>query len=376
MLPQITTAVDAALRQEHRASIRGEILSAGLVRDDIGFVPLAPSGQTTMDRTQLVRRKSSVTVPDPAWRPTKPSDPLAAFGKEMRLWYVIAAPTLPQPVPVPIITAHILDSTDDTPFAGVSVSLVDRMWRVTVDEFDTPRVIRGSALTNLRALITESVPWMPFDVHPAIAANDVMVPAAPYNTRADAIDNLATSLGADLPYCDALGVCRIWPVPDVNAAAVWQVNAGENGVLVKATRRRSSQTPNSFRAIGQAAAGDPPMSDLIVDDDPASPTFYGGISSATGELYPTQYREFRGIMRTKLACDIVGRAMRDQYKGQAQSIDFGSVCNPGLEDGDVVAVTPRTDEPTTSHLPDSWSLNHEGSGMTATSRSRTLADLS
>src|SRR4029453_11401224 len=94
-------------------------------------------------------------------------------------------------------------------------------------------------------------------------------------SRADTLGELAKA-GSSEAYFDADGNFVYDVVPGA-ADPVWGVDAGEQGGMVSAAEALArTGGGNGVLTDGPATADAPPVSVLVTDDDPASPTRWGG----------------------------------------------------------------------------------------------------
>ena len=118
-----------------------------------------------------------------------------------------------------------------------------------------------------------------------------------------------------------------------NAPPVWDVDAGADGVFVDANESIDrSQTFNGVFITGQATPVSAAFSILVTDDDPASPTLWGGPFGKVVRLEATS-----SIQSSEQGL-YSGRHMLAESLGLTRPLAITSAPNPALEGGDVIRV--------------------------------------
>jgi hypothetical protein len=149
---------------------------------------------------------------------------------------------------------------------------------------------------------------------------------------------------------------------------VFTVAGGPGGVLVSA--RHSLTRDGVFngviaRASSTISGAYPVVSDLIVDDDPTSPTYWdaNGFGEITG-FYDSS------LITNYTQANTAARSLLLNQIGAARSLNYSQAVNPAIEPGDVGAVVdPQTGE-TERHLHDQLTIPLDAKGvMTAQTRS-------
>lgn len=236
----------------------------------------------------------------------------------------------------------------------VTVSTTSLESYVLDDRFFTPRTpTKGiSTITAIRALISESLPDAVFLV--TATKDKVVGMTAPWEReRWEAVTALAESIEAEV-YCNADGQFVIADKPDVNYLMqhpVWRVNAGPDGVLVTHTESRTrNKVYNAVVASGQSSDENvPPVWDVVTDNDPNSPTWWGGPFGHVCRFYANPN------FTTKAQCTAAATKMLNEAKLEEAEINFTMLPNPALEPGDSVAVT-MIDGQIENHIIDDMSL--------------------
>lgn len=156
------------------------------------------------------------------------------------------------------------------------------------------------------------------------------------------IHEVITGVGKVM-YFDHRGVLLIRNPPEIGRP-LWTVSRGAEGVLVSASRSLSREgVYNGVLATGEAVDIEEPASALVVDDDPDSPTYWGGPFGKVS-------REFSSPLLTSAAqCALAGATVLRRSTGLPYNVDFSAIPNPALEPEDVLAIgiegAPRVNEP-------------------------------
>ena len=151
---------------------------------------------------------------------------------------------------------------------------------------------------------------------------------------------------------------------------VWTVDAGEGGVLLGSSETLDrSNVRNGVSVRGQPAADEPPIYALAVNDDPASPTRWGGpfgkvalISSST-------------TVTTQAQADSTAASLLNLRLGLARTLTLNSVPNPAVMPDDLIQITfadGRTENQSINAI--QFSLDVDGAlQITTTSQLRTVS---
>lgn len=136
-------------------------------------------------------------------------------------------------------------------------------------------------------------------------------------------------------YFDYAGRFIVKDPPATTGGSVFNINSGRNGVLVHATRTVSRDgVYNAVVAAGEAAdANVPPVYAIAVDNDPASPTLYGGTFGKVPKFFTSSF-----ITTVGQATSAAQKLLSSSH-GLPYSVSLGVVPNPALEAWDVVTVT-------------------------------------
>jgi hypothetical protein len=289
-------------------------------------------GSVVVDRTQSIRRTCTVTGCDTSRIPITAADQLATYGARLRISVgVDYGDGTNELVPQGLFR---LDGAGGDPVLG-PVTLTGQDISVIVDDdvFTAPYVATGTVVSAVSALITRSIP----DAQIAPSITDMAIGTTVFNIGDSpwtSAQSIAAAAGAEL-YVNNDGTFIIAVLPDVlSTMPVWEIAAGEGGVYVSATRQMSSSGVfNGVLAQGEdTTTDDPPVSALVVDNDPGSPTYWGGPYGHRPTVYSSS------TLITTAQCANAGRVQLVSARAPNASGDLSSLPNSALQEGDVLRV--------------------------------------
>jgi hypothetical protein len=289
-------------------------------------------GTVTVDRAQAIRRTCTVTVPDPSLIPRTPADQLATYGARLRVSRGVSfGDGTEELVPLGLFR---LDQVDGDVSEG-PVTLQGKSLEACVsdDRLTAPHTATGTVIGAIRTLVQRSLPGA--DVISEIV--DQPIGARTFDVEADpweACREIAAAAGAEV-FCNADGAFIITVLPDLLAVApVWAVEAAEGGVYISGDRSMSSAgVYNGVLARGESTVSNvPPVSYLATDDDPGSPTYWGGPYGRRPLFYSSS------TLTTALACQQAASLKLREAKAPNARGDIAALPNPALEPGDVIRV--------------------------------------
>ncbi|MCP9998000.1 hypothetical protein LUX34_24115 [Streptomyces werraensis] len=136
-------------------------------------------------------------------------------------------------------------------------------------------------------------------------------------------------------YANADGEFTIATLPDLlTTEPAWEIAAAEHGVYISARRAMSSENVfNGVLARGEnAAEGVLPVSYLATDDDPGSPTYWGGPFGRRPAFYSSS------TLISTLNCQNAAKLKLLAAKAPNASGDITALPNPALEPGNVLRI--------------------------------------
>ncbi|GGP56081.1 hypothetical protein GCM10010214_31640 [Streptomyces abikoensis] len=318
----------AALSEPH--TVATEVV---LFRTDGRVERLAHTGgSVTIDRGQAIRRTCTVTTADPDLIPRTPADQLSVYGATLRISRGVQYPDGTSEL-VPLGVFRIDSVTGDPDYGPVTLSGKSLEAFIADDKFTTPYRASGTAIGAITALVQRSLPAASV----VSTVTDAAIGPRTWDIEGDpwaAVQELAASLGAEC-YTDPDGVFTVAVLPDLlTTAPAWTVAAGEGGVLVNASRGMSSDKVfNGVLARGEnTETNSPPVSALVTDSDPTSPTYWGGPFGRRPTFYTSS------TLTTTAACTAAATLKLRAAMAPNSSGDLSSLPNPALLPGDVLRV--------------------------------------
>jgi hypothetical protein len=178
------------------------------------------------------------------------------------------------------------------------------------------------------------------------------------------LNDMITALGK-IWYFDYRGVLVIKDVPDAEDS-VWEVNSGEDGVLVGLSRDLSRDgVYNAVVATGEALDATTPSRAIALDNNPNSPTYWYGSFGKVPRFYSSPF------ITTNAQALSAAKSILKQNLGLPYSVDFNVITNPALEAWD--SVTVMYDNKTETHVIDRMTIPlTNDQAMTAQTRVQTL----
>jgi len=306
------------------------------------------SGSVEVDRTATIRRSCNITVADQKFVPTYVNSPLAPYGAEIRIRAGIQYLNTTQEL-CSLGTFRVQEVTWDEAGGSLpSVIGLDRSKTLEDAKFLVPRDLSGQgAQSAIQALVSEVGSWsVLFDT----SLSDVTIPGGSVfdSERLTTVQNLCSALGAD-GYFDVYGNFVVQATPglkhtNTSGDAVWTIDAGPTGVLVSAGRGVSrSGVYNAVAIQGTSTATAAPMG-YAADTDSRSPTYWGPATALPfGPFVTTPFgqvvlRETNSLLTTAQQCTVAAQARLNDVLGLARSLDFKTLVNPALQEGDIINV--------------------------------------
>ncbi|MET9950147.1 DUF5047 domain-containing protein [Streptomyces sp. NPDC006339] len=289
-------------------------------------------GTVTVDWGAQCRRTCNVTVPDPVLIPRTPTDKLAVYGARLRISRGVEyADGTQELVPVGVFRLdEVTGDVDDGPvtLGGKSLECI-----VADDKFTAAYRASGTAVGAITALIQRTLP----DAIVTSTAADAAIGPRTWDVEADpwaAVLELAAAIGATC-YCTPDGEFVIAELPDLTTATpAWSIEAGEGGAYIQASRGMTvDNVHNGVLARGENTENNiAPVSSLVVDNDPTSPTYWSGPFGRRPTFYSSS------TLITTSACTAAATLLLRSAQSPNASADISALPNPALEAGDIVRV--------------------------------------
>nr|WP_240981680.1 MULTISPECIES: DUF5047 domain-containing protein [unclassified Streptomyces] len=290
-------------------------------------------GSVTVDRSSAVRRTCTVTLADPSLIPRTDTERLSVYGARLRISRGVDFGDGSQEL-VPLGIFRVDEIGGDIDEGPVTLNGKSLEAAVADDKFRTPWRATGTAVSAVTALIHRTLPDAAID---SSAAADAAIGPRTWDIEGDpwqAITEIAAAIGCDVS-TDPDGVFVIAPLPDLlSVTPVWTIAAGDGGALVQAERTVTADGVfNGVLARGEnVEAAAAPVSALVVDDDPGSPTYWSGPFGHRPTFYSSS------TLTTTGACTAAATLKLRAAKAPNSSANISSLPNPALAPGDVIRV--------------------------------------
>jgi len=304
----------------------------------------------TVDSASQYRRTLDLTVAGLGYIPTTATSALAPNGQRVRIsrgiQYVDGAQE------IKYLGTFRIDSWTANPITGsVQVQGSSLECLLDDDRFESPRSISGSsAQTVIRDLCEETAP----DVDVVVTATfDAICPTfVAEEDRLGAIREIARAIGCDFR-ADAFGRFELRDAPTIDQYPVWTIDAATEytisepvatttfapGALVGSERGESREgVYNAVTARGENLGDDyPPVQSTVTDLNPLSATYWVESPTEGQRTWGKRRRYYSSPLLTsnsqarKAATAILAASV-----GAAKTLSLSAICNPALEDGDVI----------------------------------------
>lgn len=342
-----------ALTTDHGLSVKVNVLYGGnVIAEDIPFT----DGTVRVDRGSETRRSLSLTIADPSNYPVEPTDRFAVYGQQL---YVERGLTYldgsTERVPVGTFVITGISGNIHTGPLTVTASGLEILLRRALWDNATSTGGSGSVAAFLNFHIKDTIPGAAFVDN---STNGWWtIPSKTWDANSDkwaAFTEAATSVGAEL-FCDAYGTFRLVDVPDpedVSIQPVWEVSAGQNGVMVSATMSLSAEgVYNRVVASGENAEDRAaPVSAEAKIEDTNDPLYYGGPFGKVSKAFSSSL-----ITNTPQAQGVANSLLR-KAKAPNRTVALESVPNPALEAGDRIRVVYGEAHPPEIHIVNSFDI--------------------
>jgi hypothetical protein len=326
----ISAAARTALRGSH--AVTGRLTAYTPNGGVMSGIPFS-AASVDSDAGSQVRRTASLTVADTTLWPVGGFDALSPVGAEAGLEFGIVLPGGATEW-VPVFRGPVQKAGLSLPLAdALAVELADRSKWVGEDRLDVPDQTHAGATTvaEIARLIHETLPSAEvLD----LSGDTTLAPVLQIDKERwqDGVEALADSIGCEV-FADQVGRFIIRRQPTLGDDPVWVIDAGSTGVLIKADRELTRESVyNAVIATGTRTDGTPPVYAKVTDDDPDSPTRYGGPFGRKPRYYSSP------LLVTTEQAEQAAAALLARAKGVLATVTVEAVPNPALEPGDVVEV--------------------------------------
>lgn len=324
----------ATLRGSHTMRAQARVVAAGTTGTNPAGTELSIISGNVQLGTGDVRSTLDLTVDGTSLWPTQDSSPiLAPYGAEVwvRRGVVVGGGSTEW---VSLGYHRIQEIEQDRPPDGpIRITGQDRMAGLVEARLTTP--VQFFADDTLGTVVDQLVT----DVYPSATISwddttddDLLGRSLVADDDRHAfIDDLIKARGK-IWYWDHRGILVIKD-PPTPTTPVWDVDAGASGVLVSAQRSLTREgVYNAVVASGQAADTESPSRAVVVDDNPDSPTYWGGTFGKVPRFYSSPF-----ILADSQAQSAAESLLR-QAIGLPYLVDLTAVPNAALEPYDPVRV--------------------------------------
>jgi hypothetical protein len=296
------------------------------------------AGTANLDAGAAVRGRCDLTLAGAELVPRSPGDLLAPFGNQIRVCRGLRHGGDEELVSLGVFRVEEAEPTDGSEGPSVQVIGLDRAQIIEEASFEEPyQIASGTKATDaILALIQSAYPGVVYE----FLDSDVQLPALFADEgggRWSMAQGIATAIGGEL-FFDDRGVLILQPVPEASNASNprWQLVEGEEGVLIGVSKRMAREgAANRVIVTGEnqdAAAAIPRA--VATDDDPASPTQYGG---PFGKV-PYHATEYSSFIKTNQQAADAARGILAKRRGLTQQVNFSAAPNPALRPSDVAHI--------------------------------------
>ena len=298
-------------------------------------------GDIRVDRSASIRRTASIQIADRKMVPSlEEGGVLEPYGTEFKVRHGIVYPNGQEEL-LPM-GMFVLDATSWNEANGPipTVNLVDRA--MIMSRAQIGPVLSASGKLALSFLEQTFYYFWP-DLTITYGSGLDLTARLPGGTAFDngehwaVVSAMATAMGGEI-YFDQDGLPVVNPLPEFDetttvADAVYTVDAGENGVLIDATRSVTrEEVYNSVYVVGAASEGGSVPIGHVYNNDPASPTYREGPFRKMG------IRIENNLLNSNAKCIAYANEELLRYRRLARTLDLTMLPNPALDAGDIVKV--------------------------------------
>lgn len=330
----VSAAFLRTIRGSHTMAARATVLTTFQTgTQPSGTVIPIIAGQVTLDGTADVRSTLDLTTDGTGMWPNEVADLLAPYGNEVfierGLQYGNGTTEYCSLGYFRIDTP----SQDDPPDGEIRLTGKDRMAGIIDGRLLSPAQFLSTDTYGavVTALVTEVYPLATVQWDDTTNTQAIGRSLIAEEDRYGFLNDLVKSVGKTW-YWDHRGILVIATAPDP-AVPVFEVDAGENGVLVSASRQITRDGVfNAVVAQGEAADTTAPVRGVAIDQDPTSPTYFYGPFGPVPRFYSSPF-----LTTSAQASNAAAQLLR-QSLGLPYNVDFTAVPNPALEPYDPVRV--------------------------------------
>ncbi|MEC3975082.1 DUF5047 domain-containing protein [Amycolatopsis sp. H20-H5] len=345
------------VRGAHKAVFRAKVVAPGQTGvNPLGVEIPVNSGDVTSDTTADITSTADLTT-SLAW-PVTPTAPGAPYGQEIYLERGVQYGNgIREFVGLGYFRIDSVEQ-DRTPNGKLHIGASDRMVNVRDGRNIAPYQFGPSASVGavIDQVIGEVVPNL-------VTVYDFPAYAVTLGTshvvdedRLKFVRDLVAAYGKVM-YFDYAGRLQVKSPPAQARDSVWTINHGRGGVLVSMKRAISRDgIYNAVVARGESTGELPPVQGIAYDNDPASPTRWGGPFGKVPKFYSSAF------LNTPKQCSAAAASMLLSANGLPYTVSLGTVPNAALEAWDVVTVTYDDHASAQTHIIDriTYALSADG----------------
>jgi hypothetical protein len=291
-------------------------------------------GTETRDRSLAVPEQLTLTVPRRdrgfSWEPIHPTDPLAAYGQQLRIGYGVDIGGTFEWINRGIFLITESEAADDT----VSVTCEGLLSLINEAQLAAPFQPSGTLGSTARALVE---PALTVQIDPALTDRGVPLGLEWDDDRMAALQEVLTAWPAAARVTED-GLLLIEPVEDDSDPGdpVLDLTDGDEGTVVRWSGGTSRDGAfNTVVAQGEDAAGNQ-ITGVAYDQNQSSPYWIGGGFSPL----PVPYFYQSSLLTTVAQCRAAAATRLTTLRRTAsRTLNVTAVPHPGLVTGDVVTVT-------------------------------------
>lgn len=325
----------AALGKTHGYDGRVEAWYNGEKIDEIEFA----DGSVKVTAKNRERRSMSLTVAERLW-PKLPGEPLSPYGVWLKAFVTVTAGSTRFPE-IPVFAGRLAKVARVRWSGQLSVDAVDPMWQVNRETFEIPRYVGdGQRIIDVQRMLLLEV-FEQATLTDLTGSTAMMPVAVTWDTVAGArgkgLDELAAALGAEMFARPTAvwpgGDFVIRPIPSAADPVVWTLPDGSASIVSGDELSKSGlAVANRWIVTSERTDDVEPIRVVVSDDDPASPTRYGGPMGKLTDFYTS------ALITSHAQATAAGQAKLTRSLGPARTRSVKLVANPALDAGDVLAV--------------------------------------
>lgn len=363
----VSAAFNRIVRGSHDVAVAARVLTTF----QTGVAPVGTDlavirGEVHLDSTADVRGTLTLEVDGRDMWPLDPTDLLTPYGNEVfvQRGVVVGTDGSAELVSQGYFRIYSVDQ-DGTTDTSITLECRDRMSGIVDARLEAPVQFQSSQSVQdvFTQLVQDVYPTasvvFDFDAAGTLLGADQVADEDRYGFLLD----VARAHGKVM-YWDYAGNLQVKTAPDPSVP-VFDVNAGEDGVLVRLRRTLDRDgVYNAVVALGESPSGDEPVRAVARDLDPDSPTMWGGPFGKVPRFF------YSAFMRTQQQASDAAVAMLQRSIGLPYNVSFTAVVNPALESLDPILVSHE--DKSELHVIETLTIPLRGGDpMTGTTRQQT-----